>query len=110
MKRILVVDDNPAFLETIKIGLKRAGFFIETAHSGGDALERLRKKEFDIMFSDIHMPGMTGVELADTVSAEYPDVKIVLMTGYNFELDEIVYDLIIKPFANDELIEKLSEG
>jgi CheY-like chemotaxis protein len=107
MKKILVVDDNEVFAETLKIGLKRKGFKVDTANNGIEALKQLKENNYNTLLTDVQMPEINGIELAYTVSKEYPDIEIILMSGYAMQDECEPFELISKPFIFHELEELL---
>jgi heterodisulfide reductase subunit A len=81
--RILVVDDEPAVRNSLKEWLVNEGFSaVQTAESGARALEMLAQTPFQLMLSDIKMPGMDGVELLTQAKAAHPDLTVIMMTAY----------------------------
>ena len=82
--RILFVDDEPQILKLLELMLKPLlnEWDMEFAHSGLEALERMRKQPFDILVSDMRMPGMTGVELLNEVMRRHPRTVRVILSGY----------------------------
>jgi two-component system, chemotaxis family, CheB/CheR fusion protein len=86
----LVVDDNPDITEMLAAVLRHAGYTVVTAHSARDALEMALARHFDVVVSDIGMPGMTGHELAGALRAlpEYRAVPMVAVTGFDMYDDE----------------------
>jgi CheY-like chemotaxis protein len=83
LRKVLVVDDEPDLAELAASLLGAHGLDVLVAHSGREALLVLESDhEVDAIFSDVRMPGMTGLELADAVKEMYPKVKIVLTSGY----------------------------
>jgi two-component system, response regulator FlrC len=80
-RRVLIVDDEVGILRMFRTALVNAGFAIEEAVSGRLALERLSRESFDVVVSDVNMPGMDGHELLGRVRALYPDLPLILMTG-----------------------------
>ncbi len=82
---ILVVEDNPAVGDITVTLLQQLGYKVIRAETAADALVALRSgQEVDLVFSDIIMPnGMNGIHLAQEVSKEYPDIRVLLMTGYS---------------------------
>jgi DNA-binding NtrC family response regulator len=80
-KRVLIVDDEPGILRMFRTALGGAGFDIEEASDGRIALERLAKESFDVVVSDINMPGYGGLELLRSVHGKYPDMPVIMMTG-----------------------------
>ena len=81
-KRILVVDDDSYVRSGTEEILLRKGYEVDTAASGSGALQALEGAEYDLMLSDIRMPGMSGLELLDTVVPRWPELTVVLMTAY----------------------------
>ena len=82
MKKILVVDDEAMILEVFKEALKRAGYSVVCARSGYEALDVLKEEKIEVMFLDLNMPGMDGVELCRTIRMSQPDAFIFAVTGY----------------------------
>ncbi|MGD9200555.1 MAG: response regulator [Chitinispirillia bacterium] len=80
---VLLVDDEIDFLDLMKEFLEDIGCAVETATNGYDALKLLEKKSYDLLLSDINMPGMKGFQLLDKASIKYPDLKRVLITAYD---------------------------
>ncbi len=118
MARILLVDDEEPVRGFLKRGLELDGHAVTTAIDGGDGLDQLTLAggAFDLLLTDIKMPVMDGIALALTVGADYPDVKIVLMTAFADQrerahgLDALIYDVIAKPFTLAELTEKVEDA
>jgi CheY-like chemotaxis protein len=110
---ILVVEDNEevgAFAENL---LSELGHTVTRAHSGEEALELTRKKEFDIVFSDVVMPGMGGLKLSAALAQEKPELPVVLATGYSQEISETGSGgrpVILKPYRLATLAEALGEA
>lgn len=107
--RVLVVDDE----RTVRIGLekllRRSGYEVTTAESAEEALEHLRRTEFDVVMSDIRMNGLTGIDLLAQIQQIAPTTGVILMTGYA-SVDTAVealrlraYDYLTKPFDNDHV-------
>jgi EAL domain-containing protein (putative c-di-GMP-specific phosphodiesterase class I) len=79
--RLLVVDDDPAVLQVTVKGLERHGFETETARNGREAMDRLHRGAFDVVLSDINMPGYGGLDFLRSVRERDLDVPVILMTG-----------------------------
>ncbi len=79
---ILLVDDNEAYMDSIKDILEDEGFLVSTANSGESACEMIQKTHFDLVLMDIKMPGMNGVETFLEMKQRIPDVKVILFTAY----------------------------
>ena len=84
MKRppILVVDDSPDICFLISSHFKLKGFTVKTVQSGNEAMKLIEKNHFEIVVSDIIMPGMKGTELLQKVKKQYPITHFIMITGY----------------------------
>jgi signal transduction histidine kinase/CheY-like chemotaxis protein len=104
---LLIVDDTPASLESARLALDGLVANIITAHSGAEALELLQKHaDVEAVVSDIMMPGMSGIELAEEIARRRPELPVVLMTGYSDKLESgavVSRQVIMKPFATEDL-------
>lgn len=113
-EKVLLVDDQPDVLETA-IGLfSHLGYDVLSANDGLQALETLRRHaDIAILFSDVVMPGMSGVDLAHIVRQEFPAIRVILASGYNQSALEggkasaDNFDLIAKPYRLSDLIKTL---
>ena len=81
MKRILLVDDEPAILQTLRIILASDGYEVETAWSSKEACDILNQDGFDLVVTDFNMPGMKGDELAAHIKERWPAMPVVLLTA-----------------------------
>jgi DNA-binding NtrC family response regulator len=81
-KRILVVDDNDLFRESIVETLHRKGYGLVSAKNGHEALELLKSSEFDLAISDMKMPGMTGIELLEQIRKFNTEIPFLIITAY----------------------------
>jgi CheY-like chemotaxis protein len=107
--QILVVDDEPAVCDTIKMVLEHDGHKVQTANNGREALVLLEQRKFDLVTTDFSMPGMKGDELATTIKQRLPN-QPVLMISANGALakssDNLLpgADMVIsKPFLLEDL-------
>ncbi|MBW2246932.1 MAG: sigma-54-dependent Fis family transcriptional regulator [Deltaproteobacteria bacterium] len=106
---IMVVDDEEIVRESLFHWFKKYGHVVETASSGFEALDKLEKHPFQLLFVDIKMPGMDGIELLEKVKAEYPDTIVIIITAYG-SIESAVKamrigasDYLLKPFKPDQL-------
>ncbi|WP_282607441.1 response regulator [Pelagibius sp. Alg239-R121] len=105
MARILVAEDDRAVQSFVARALTHKGHKVTTADDGVQALERLGSDSFDLLITDIVMPELDGIALALKVTKDYPELPILLMTGYSAErqrahnLDELICRVITKPFT-----------
>ena len=116
--RILIVDDNMSLCKTLSFILRRKGYAASIAKNGSEAITKIKKRPFDIIFMDIKMPFMNGVETYKKIKKIRPEATTVMMTAYAVEdlvqdvLKEGVYDIIYKPLDMEKvvsLIEKASK-
>lgn len=106
MARILIAEDDEAVRAFVSRALELDGHNAKTAEDGAEALDVLAQdQDFDLLLSDIKMPVMDGIALALNARRDYPDIPILLMTGYADQrerangLDQIVEDVVQKPFS-----------
>ncbi|WP_315837575.1 response regulator [Bradyrhizobium prioriisuperbiae] len=107
MSRVLIADDEDSMRSLVARAIAMDGHEIVTAEDGAEALEILSRENgaFDLLLSDIKMPIMDGIALALTAARDFPDVTILLMTGFADQrerasgLDAIVHDVVTKPFS-----------
>lgn len=108
---ILVVDDEPDLLELVRFNLTQAGFSVETAGSGAEALERLRQSLPALLILDLMLPDLSGIELCRRIrrDKELADLPIIMLTAKSEEIDRVVGlelgadDYVTKPFSPREL-------
>ena len=113
---ILVVDDEPVVLETVRDGLTAYGYQVLTAGGGEEALQTAQAHQGAIALAlvDVIMPGMSGPEVAQRLHASRPDLKILFMSGFSTEV-VVVHGLdsgdplLVKPFSLDTLGRKVHE-
>jgi DNA-binding NtrC family response regulator len=111
--RVLVAEDEAGLRQSLAIGLKARGYTVETTTNGLFALELLATKHFDVLVTDIVMPGMDGVALALQAGDLHPTLPIVMMTGYPDErqravnLKALIAAVLPKPFSLDLLDQTL---
>jgi CheY-like chemotaxis protein len=86
-RRILAVDDDPQVGHMVAAMLAPAGHTVVLATSAKEALERLAAEPFDLIISDVGMPGMNGWELAEQVHSQQPGLAVVLATGWGAAID-----------------------
>jgi two-component system, cell cycle response regulator CpdR len=118
MARILIAEDEEALRALCARGLTTDGHDVKTACDGGDALDVLTREEgrFDLLLTDIRMPIMDGIALALAAARDFPDVTILLMTGYADQrerahgLEAIIHDVLAKPFTLVTLRDVVNEA
>jgi DNA-binding NtrC family response regulator len=107
--RVLIVDDDQDFGETLALHLNRRGFEAESRSSGHDALALLDAKEFDVVLTDLSMCEMNGLVLCQRVAGLRPGLPVIVTTGsWTAEVRDAAhaagaFEFLIKPFDLDEL-------
>lgn len=111
--RVLIVDDDMTLCSIFKEGLMDTGCYCQAASNGKSALDIISTKQFDIMITDIIMPGMDGLELTYKVKQLKPEIAVIVMTGFQQEesYERAVgfgaSDFIKKPFTIPELVTRI---
>jgi two-component system NtrC family response regulator len=107
--RILVVDDEESLRRVTQLRLEAAGYHVNAVPDGFQALDSLAREPFDLVLTDLKMPGMTGIELLKRVREDYPDVVVILITAFGTVESAVeavkagAYDYIVKPVNMDGL-------
>ena len=112
MARILVVEDEPDILELVRLHLDQAGYSVETAESGEDALQVLSRGSFDLVVLDLMLPGRSGSDICRELrrKPDTADLPVIMLTAKGEEVDRIVGfeigadDYVTKPFSPRELV------
>jgi CheY-like chemotaxis protein len=110
---ILVVEDNEEVGQFAETLLSELGHSVTLATSGEEALELTRGRDFDLVFSDVVMPGMGGLRLAERLAEEKPDLPVILATGYSQEIAQSGSGgrpVILKPYRLSTLSEALADA
>ncbi|MEJ5376419.1 MAG: response regulator [bacterium] len=114
--RVLVVDDEEDFLETLVNRLKRRGLPTQGALSGSRALEMLEAEGFDVVVLDVRMPGMDGLDVLKEIKDRWPFVEVILLTGHGSVESGIqgmrlgAFDYVMKPADLEDLMEKIQQA
>ncbi|MCI5151335.1 MAG: sigma-54-dependent Fis family transcriptional regulator, partial [Candidatus Electrothrix sp. MAN1_4] len=109
MPRILIVDDELSMRDFLKILFETEGYDVNVAPDAAKALDLAVKNPFDIVITDIRMPGMNGLELLTELKQRFPDLPVVMITAYASPDDAVqamrqgAFDYITKPFHVDEI-------
>ncbi len=107
--RILVIDDERDMRELLEIMLTKEGYEVSTASSGGLALAAVREQSFDLVITDLRMPGLSGIDFLKAVKEIDPDIIVIMITAYasvDTALNAMkagAYDYFTKPFNLDEI-------
>ncbi len=87
-RKVLVVDDDPVVRKSFDRVLSSKGYAVITAENGEEALRKLNEEKYDLVYTDIRMPGMSGLEVAEQVKARRPWTPVVIITGYGTDAAE----------------------
>ncbi|MHB8880217.1 MAG: sigma-54-dependent transcriptional regulator [Thermodesulfovibrionales bacterium] len=107
--RILIAEDEEITLNNILDTLQDEGYDVTAAQNGSEALQKLEQGHFDVLITDIKMPGMSGIELLAQTKEKYPETEVIVITGFGSigsavdAMKKGAYDYITKPFDLDEV-------
>jgi len=111
--KILIVDDEVAFANTLAQRLQIRGIKVGIAYDGEQALSKLKKEELDVVVLDLKMPGMDGMEVLQEIKRVYPNIQVIMLTGHGTDKDEEQakklggFDFLNKPVDIDTLEQKI---
>jgi signal transduction histidine kinase/CheY-like chemotaxis protein len=115
-EKIIILDDEPDVLDLCKRILEVKGYQITTARDGNEVIALARQEHFDLLLTDIKMPGMTGLEVAQAIKKFFPYIICVTMTGFSTMDTAIealrlgIDEFILKPFSPDELVSTIAKA
>ena len=110
-KKILIVDDDEAIINMMKLAFSRAGYDVVSAESGKQALKILQQENIHVIFTDLNMPDMNGIELCREIREHMPMAMVFAVTGFAslFELAECreagFEDYFVKPVNINKLVQ-----
>lgn len=115
MANILIAEDDTSMLGFLKLALEKAGHSVKDATNGVKALEILKANEntFDLLLTDIVMPGMDGIELSQNATKIQPELKVMFITGFSAvavgheDIKEDQAKVLSKPFHLNDLVEQV---
>jgi DNA-binding response OmpR family regulator len=114
--KVLVVDDEVTFADTLAQRLKMRDLKVGTAYDGEEALSKVKKEEPDVMVLDLKMPGMHGMEVLREIRKAYPEIQVIILTGHGTDKDEEEaknlggFDYLKKPADIDHLENKIRQA
>jgi DNA-binding response OmpR family regulator len=113
MKRVLVIDDDPSLVNTLRRGLSYDGFAVDAATSGEEGLASARERQPDLVILDVMMPGLDGLEVLRRLRAADPKLPVLLLTAKDAPADQVrgldtgADDYVIKPFTWEVLLARV---
>ena len=114
--RILLADDDSSLRRVVQFKLQKGGYEVVTVADGRQAVAQLEVEPFDLLLSDIRMPGLDGLELLEIVRQRRPDLKVILMTAHATVTQAVqavklgAFDYITKPFEDDQLFKAIEKA
>jgi DNA-binding response OmpR family regulator len=110
--RILLVDDDLRSLQNLGLFLRSQGYEVNESGDGSEAAKMLENEAFDLVISDVIMPGLSGLHLLDLIRSLTPKIPVLFMTGFgsiyrNQMIEQGATDLITKPFDLNEVLSKV---
>ena len=112
-KRILVIDDEPGIRKSFMTALEDTGYMVETAESGEVGIEKLEGRKYDLIFLDLNMPGLNGVETLRELRERDKDVPIYIATAFHAAFadqlkkaaeDKVDFELLKKPLSSNQIV------
>lgn len=115
--RVLIVEDEPNIVESLNFILGQAGFDVETAVDGAEALQRLRRQVYSALILDLMLPGINGFDVLRSVRSdgELKDMPVIVLTAKGQAADRQAAEaigataFITKPFSNAEIVQRVSQ-
>jgi len=114
--RLLIVDDEKGYVNVLYNRLNKRGFDVTKTFSGLEAIQELRKKDFDVAVLDLKMEDMDGIEVLKILKKMEPDLEVIMLTGHGSKeaakegIDCGAFDYLTKPCDLEELLIKIREG
>jgi DNA-binding NtrC family response regulator len=114
--RVLLVDDEEAYVDVLSNRLGKRGFEVAKSHTSAETLQNLRRNEYDVAVLDLKMPDMDGIEILKIIKLMDPRMQVIMLTGHGsttackkgFELG--AFDYLTKPCELDTLIRKIRQA
>lgn len=111
--RLLLVDDEEAYVDVLHNRLGKRGFHVTKSYSGGEALQKMRGREFDVAVLDLKMADMDGIEVLRIIKLMDPGMQVIMLTGHGSAtacrqgLELGAFDYLTKPCELDDLVVKI---
>jgi DNA-binding NtrC family response regulator len=116
LPRLMLVDDEERFRETLSKRLNETGYEVRGVASGMEALDLLSAEKFDVVILDIQMPGMSGIETLSEIRSRHIGVEVIMLTGHGEVTSAVegmrlgAYDYLMKPYEYEYLVVKIQEA
>jgi DNA-binding NtrC family response regulator len=115
-EKVLLVDDEVEFLDTLSERMRTRGMEVATANTGIEALQKVEKEAYDVIILDLQMPGVDGLEALKVLKAKRPELQVILLTGHatvekGIEAMKLgAMDFLEKPADLSQLTEKIKKA
>jgi len=115
-KKVLLVDDEKEFIQTLAERLEVRDFNVQTAFDGEEALSKIKAQDFDVVVLDVLMPGKNGIETLREIKSLKPLVSVIMLTGHatvETAIDGMkagAYDYLMKPTDTNDLVGKITKA
>lgn len=116
MVRVLLADDEINIIKVLQETLKRAGFLVDIAVDGDEAISKVQNSLYDVALIDLRMPGKNGIQVLQTIKERRSDTIVILMTAYGTIGNAVeamklgAYDYLTKPFENEEVVKSINQA
>lgn len=113
INRILVIDDDEAIRKVFLLALEGTGFQVDTARSGAEGLDMMKEQPYDLIYLDLKMPGLSGVETLKKIRKIDKQIPIYIVTAYFGDYEEQLkkaqeegseFELMVKPLTSDQIV------
>jgi DNA-binding NtrC family response regulator len=110
---VLLIDDEVGYINVLSNRLSKRNFVVAKANSGSEALQQMRRQDFDVAVLDLKMEDMDGIEVLKILKKMAPEVAVIMLTGHGSAeaahegIREGAYDYLTKPCEFEELVEKI---
>lgn len=110
---ILFVEDEAELRNILRIVLEKEGYAVDVASTGQGAIGKVKKKKYDLIITDLRLPGMSGQEAIKRIEGIYPKIKFIIISGYQLDpefearIKRKKYSFFGKPFLNQDVINEI---
>jgi DNA-binding NtrC family response regulator len=114
--KLLIVDDEKGYVDVLSNRLGKRGIEVTKSYSGSEAIQKLRRKDFDVAVLDLKMEDMDGIEVLKIFKKMAPEMVVIMLTGHGSEkaarqgIEFGAFDYLTKPCELHELVEKIREA
>lgn len=113
---VLLIEDNTSLAKLIEMFLTSEDIDNDVASNGFEGLQKISEKDYDVVITDIRMPGISGTEVLEKISVSHPDIPVIIITAHGNIPDAVAaikkgaYDYLTKPFENEDLLNSIRKA